>query len=100
MADRQRLLHRKILVDGQDLAVEEDGVGGLGRGRTYSQGEIQRRENGNSFADSTCRRSRIFICPKPSLRGALATKQSIPVLLRHGLLRFARNDGENVPGRS
>jgi hypothetical protein len=32
---------------------------------------------------------------KPSLRGALATKQSILplVLLDNGLIRFARNDG-------
>src|SRR5260221_9443693 len=32
--------------------------------------------------------------PSPSLRGALATKQSILSLWRHGLLRFARNDVE------
>src|SRR6476660_10612812 len=30
-----------------------------------------------------------------SLRGAIATKQSTLVLRRDGLLRFARNDGEN-----
>ena len=30
--------------------------------------------------------------PSPSLRGALATKQSILALRRDGLLRFARND--------
>ncbi|MGY4425759.1 hypothetical protein ACVWY2_008208 [Bradyrhizobium sp. JR6.1] len=33
------------------------------------------------------------LSPRPSLRGALATKQSTLVLLRDGLLRFARNDG-------
>src|SRR5260370_5102100 len=32
----------------------------------------------------------------PSLRGALATKQSILSLWRHGLLRCARNDGDGV----
>src|SRR5213592_4469900 len=33
----------------------------------------------------------------PSLRGAQATKQSIPCLRHRGLLRFARNDGLNTP---
>jgi len=33
VADRERLSHRKIAVDGEDLAVEQHGVGGLGEGR-------------------------------------------------------------------
>ena len=37
VVDRQRLLRRKILVDGEDFAVEQDGVGGLGRGRATRQ---------------------------------------------------------------
>jgi hypothetical protein len=50
--DRQRLPDRKILVDGQDLAVEEDGVGGLGEGNGHWQCEIQRGENAKCFAEA------------------------------------------------
>jgi hypothetical protein len=39
--------------------------------------------------------AKLCLCVSPSLRGALATKQSIFRLaeLQDGLLRFARNDG-------
>jgi hypothetical protein len=39
----------------------------------------------------------IFKTPEASLRGALATKQSIPSFLRRdGLLRYARNDEKHT----
>src|SRR6266849_9202633 len=52
MPDRQRLLDRKILVDGQDLAVEEYRVGGFGKGNGHWRCEVQRRENGKCFAEA------------------------------------------------
>jgi hypothetical protein len=39
-------LNRKILVDGEDFAVEEHGVGGLGLSNAHRQGEVQACENG------------------------------------------------------
>src|SRR6266576_3868945 len=87
--DRQRLLDRKILVDGQDLAIEEDRVGGFGEAKARWRGEVQHRENRKCFAEAQHVVAPVFsFVPKPSLRGALATKQSILVLLRHGLLRW------------
>src|SRR4029079_11602474 len=53
------------------------------------------RSNGGFFI--VCFLADYFL---PSLRGALATKQSILALQRYGLLRFARNDGFTCHARA
>src|SRR5216683_1220918 len=59
--------------------------------RLAGQGDAQDSAAGNTFI-LTVKCIRHF----PSLRGALATKQSISGYQEDGLLRFARNDGESL----
>src|SRR6266576_2918555 len=75
--DRQRLLDRKILVDGQDLAIEEDRVGGFGEGKARWRGEVQHRENRKCFAEAQHVVAPVFfICPKAPASVTIAIRPS------------------------